>query len=386
MKSPAAKEKYVRRVARFFEFLGLQGTIQEQCRAFADKGRKDPNWAFVRIVQYLQFHRDRVERKEITAATMRNHVKSIKLFCEMADVDIPWKKVTRGLPRSKRFADDRAPTIDEIRRIIEYPDRRIKPIVLLMASTGIRVGAWDYLRWKDVKPIERGGRVVAAKVTVYSGDEDKYYTYATPEAYEAARSWMEYRTQCGETITGASWVMRNLWDVTTPIGSGLVTAPQKLKAAGIKRLMERALWAQGLRKKLEQGQKRHEFQADHGLRKWFKTRCEIAGMRSINIEELMSHSTGVSDSYYRATQEEILQDYLKAVDALTITNEHHLRNEVAAAEAKLQDERAFKEKLEDRDKQIDRLLRKQEEFEALVQTLIDNGSLTPSSRQSPAVP
>jgi uncharacterized protein YjbI with pentapeptide repeats len=39
--------------------------------------------------------------------------------------------------------------------------------------------------------------------------------------------------------------------------------------------------------KLESGRKRHEFQADHGFRKWFKTRCEIAGMRSINIETLM---------------------------------------------------------------------------------------------------
>ncbi|MGE5821488.1 MAG: hypothetical protein ACM31M_02750 [Nitrososphaerota archaeon] len=34
---------------------------------------------------------------------------------------IPWKKITRRLPRVKRYADDRAPTIEEIRKIIEYP-------------------------------------------------------------------------------------------------------------------------------------------------------------------------------------------------------------------------------------------------------------------------
>jgi hypothetical protein len=34
---------------------------------------------------------------------------------------IPWKKITRRLPRVKRYADDRAPTVKEIRKIIEYP-------------------------------------------------------------------------------------------------------------------------------------------------------------------------------------------------------------------------------------------------------------------------
>ena len=86
--------------------------------------------------------------------------------------------------------------------------------------------------------------------------------------------------------------------------------------------MEDAIWNQGLRKKLEPGKKRHEFQADHGLRKWFKTRCELAGMKPINIEVLMGHSTGISDSYYRATENELLEDYLKAVDFLTIDDKY----------------------------------------------------------------
>ena len=41
--------------------------------------------------------------------------------------------------------------------------------------------------------------------------------------------------------------MRNLWDVTTPLGKGIVSVPVKLKSSGIKRLMERALFAQGIR-------------------------------------------------------------------------------------------------------------------------------------------
>jgi hypothetical protein len=71
----------------------------------------------------------------------------------MNDLVLNWKKITRGLPRGRRAANDRAPTLEEIQRLIEYPDRRIKPIVNTMVSSGIRIGAWDYLQWKHVLPI-----------------------------------------------------------------------------------------------------------------------------------------------------------------------------------------------------------------------------------------
>ncbi|MGA6991650.1 MAG: hypothetical protein WBX81_14635 [Nitrososphaeraceae archaeon] len=54
---------------------------------------------------------------EITGATLRNFVKAIKLFCEMSDIQITWKKISRGLPKVRRYANDRAPTIEEIQNV-----------------------------------------------------------------------------------------------------------------------------------------------------------------------------------------------------------------------------------------------------------------------------
>jgi hypothetical protein len=59
-------------------------------------------------LRFLYAHKERIEWKEITGATLRNYVKTIKLFCEMNDIMIPWKKITRGLPRGWKYADDRA--------------------------------------------------------------------------------------------------------------------------------------------------------------------------------------------------------------------------------------------------------------------------------------
>ena len=58
--------------------------------------------------------KERAERKEIIAATALNYVKTIKLFWEINDIILPWNRITRGLPKARRYADDRAPTIDEI--------------------------------------------------------------------------------------------------------------------------------------------------------------------------------------------------------------------------------------------------------------------------------
>ena len=307
MRSPKTREKCTGRLRMFFDFIGVPtGSMAERSKAFCDKAKYDNGWAFSSIVQYLQTQKERVERKEISAGTMKNYFQAIKLFCDMADIPISWKKISRGIPRVRKFADDRAPTLEEIQKITEYPDRRIKTIVCTMASSGIRVGAWDFLKWKHIIPIERNGVSVAAKLIVYAGEDDEYFTFITPEALHELEKWKEYRIHSGEeSLDKESWVMRNIWNTKKGYTRGLVSAPVKLQSEGVKRLVEDALWTQGLRKNLELDKKRHEFQTDHGFRKWFKTRCELAGMKPINIEKLMNHSCGLSDNYYRITESEL---------------------------------------------------------------------------------
>jgi len=330
VRSPVTRDYYLRRLRIFFNHINLLpiGTMKERCDLFVANGIKDPNWAFNSIIRFLQFERERVDREQITGATLRNYAKSIKLFCEMTDVPVAWKKITRGLPKSRRFADDRAPTLEEIHRICDYPDRRIKAIVFAMSSSGIRLGAWDYLRWRHIEPIERNGMTVAAKIMVYAGDDEEYISFITPEAYFQLEKWMEYRKDSGEQVDENSWVMRQLWNTKDGhYHHGRIKESTKLKSSGVKRLLEDALWTQGLRKKSSLKRNRYEFQTNHGLRKWFKTRCEQSGMKSINIETLMGHSIGISDSYYRITERELLDDYLKAVDLLTINEDNVLRRQ-----------------------------------------------------------
>ncbi len=50
---------------------------------------KDVNWLTITIIKYLQVHRRRVVRKEITGGTLRNYIKPIKLLYEELDISTP---------------------------------------------------------------------------------------------------------------------------------------------------------------------------------------------------------------------------------------------------------------------------------------------------------
>jgi hypothetical protein len=52
-----------------------------------------------------------------------------------------------------------------------------------------------YLRRKDIQPIKRNGEIIAAKIIVYTEDEEEYFSFITTEAYDELEKWMNYRKE-----------------------------------------------------------------------------------------------------------------------------------------------------------------------------------------------
>ncbi|MDN5846252.1 MAG: guided entry of tail-anchored proteins factor 1 [Candidatus Nitrosocosmicus sp.] len=337
-------------------------------------------------MRYCNYQKVRIQKGEISEGTMRNYIKAIKLFCEMNEIHIFWKKITKGLPTPVQSSDDRPPTVEEISKLINgYPDLRLRVIVLTMISSGIRIGAWDYIRWKHIEPIYTTNETItndlakdrktllAAKLTVYAGTRDKYYSFLTPEAYLCIKDWVDFRQLHGENITGDSWLMRDTWQKIDRIHGhriGLANMPRQFHSEGIRSLLDRAWKVQGIREKLDVNTKHHNFKSSHGFRKFFQTICEQT-MISANVERLMGHSNGLKDSYYKPSETEVLNDYLKVINSLTINEENKLRNKLLElAEENQHNDNFIMKKIDEKDKQIDELRKEMEiKFKQLITKL-----------------
>jgi hypothetical protein len=92
IRSDTTRKYYERRLRRFLDFLEFHtdtSDMEKRCDEFVQLAKHNPNWALNNVIKFLQHHKERVEKGEITAGTLRNFVKSLKSFGDSADLNIP---------------------------------------------------------------------------------------------------------------------------------------------------------------------------------------------------------------------------------------------------------------------------------------------------------
>lgn len=255
--------------------------------------------------------------------TIRSYLTGIKHFYVMNDlVTINWTKANKFIPEVQNKVTDELYSSDELRRILEQSTERERIAFLLMLTGGLRIGALPDLKICDLTKIDG-----LYKVKVYAGTTSEYVTFCSPECVHAINSYLELRQRKGETIKPSSPLLAKLGD-----------DPEPLKLNSIISLLNRVLTDSGVRIEGKIQYKRQRVTRFHSFRKWFNSKLAAAGVKPAAKERLMGHDMIALDSaYYRPTDEELMSEYLKAVDLLTISQEKTLLKQVEKLQTEVAD-------------------------------------------------
>jgi site-specific recombinase XerD len=143
----------------------------------------DPQKQMIKYIMSLR-------KKGLATNSISTLLNGIYHFYEMNDIPLNRKKINMFKGEFTGKVVDRAYTREEIRKVLDVSDLRMKVMILLMASSGMRIGALPSLRLRNLERIDS-----IYKVTVYEGTNSSYYTFCTPECSSFIDAYFEYRTQ-----------------------------------------------------------------------------------------------------------------------------------------------------------------------------------------------
>jgi integrase len=146
------------------------------------------------------------KRGQISVNSIKMYVKGVKSFFDEHEISLPWKKISRYYPEDVTN-EYRSYTRDEISKLLSVADLRDRCIILLMASSGIRVGAIPDLTLKSLKKLDDG----LGFLTVYrESKKSTYDTLVTPECISTLDEYLTQRKKLGGVIISPQSKSRSL--------------------------------------------------------------------------------------------------------------------------------------------------------------------------------
>ena len=321
----------------------------------SDITRKEYNLKFSYFIQYCekQNHNDmllipvgqlestirdyivhlRRDRK-LAPATVSSYVAPIVHFYEMNNFTLHWKRLKKFKAAHYNVVEDKPYSLEQIKLLVDAAPLRDKCIILIMCSAGLRRGALQHLRIRDLQKIDK---YQLYKISVYKKEQEQYTTFCTPECAKYIDQYLQWRQRLGEQLKPNSPLFRIEFDTVTEVN---IARPKPVSPYVIAFMIHRLLDRTGIRAPTADRKQRTELMQTHGFRKYFKTTCINAGMNPLYSEYVMGHRSGLTKSYFKPTDQELLEGndkalgYATVINDLTINEEHRLAKRVTELQFK----------------------------------------------------
>jgi integrase len=271
----------------------------------------------------IQAYINYLSEKGKSPSTIRTYITALKAFMLDNDIEYSREKLRAKtvMPAAYYVSTDRAPTPQEVKRILQFAKLPTRAAILTLASSGLRIGELVSLKVQDIHFGEPGQPSRITVKAARSKSRKPRTTFTSPEATDSLRQHL------GDKIKIA----------VTPIFP-----------AGkdpLYRCIMRSIHNAGLEVKDGPRNELHP----HSFRKYFFSNCLAAGIDRGLVENWMGHQFALDTNYLRMSDDELANEYGKAIDKLTfLTSEANgpVRDRMTQLESENRDLKTRLERLE----------------------------------------
>ncbi|RNJ78271.1 MAG: site-specific integrase [Nitrosopumilus sp. H8] len=346
IKADATRQRYSRMLklvlCNMFEEI-LDGDLEQRAVQFVKHGRENPDWTRDLLLILSRKLRDRTglprEHPEyLNPASIGMYFKPIKKLLDMNDIVISWKRIYATYPELDNVHDTRGWTRQEIQRMLRFSRPMDRAMILVSASSGIRIGGFTGLEWQDLVPIYRtadgalqmertesqdGAEIVCATLKIYRGTSESYPAFVTPEAYHSIQDYREeWMAQIGREPRQDEPIFIKSGDLQ-----------RRATIATVRKHVSTVIARARLRVPGSKISRRYDVPMMNGFRRFWNKACKESLSRDsplsslIKKEFMMGHVglVKLDRNYFKSNIVELAEEYLNAVPNLTIDDAVRLR-------------------------------------------------------------
>jgi len=276
------------------------------------------------IQEFLENYVLELRGRNLTS--IRTRLAGPELFFEM-NKKLFYKKILHKLLPSNDniIGGNVAYTNEDIIKMLSFTFKpRTKAIIHLLASTGIRPGAFDDppLQMKHLEKIED-----CYSLKIYDGSKESYFAFLIPECVEVLNQYFESRKLNGEKLGPESYIFHT-YNTKTKLN-------EYLDGNGVRVIMKNLIKKAGIERN-KANTKHYDKAVIYSLRKRFYTILKLNNDVNNNIaEKLLGHKRGLEGTYLTPTREESFKEFKKAIADLTINPAKRQAKEIELQQEKI---------------------------------------------------
>jgi len=176
---------------------GTEGVYLSAIEALSRYLSKDPddlvrslsNATESEIAELVQGFVNKLVDEEKAPKTIQAYVSAVKGFLEINDIEVPSLRRKLRKPRVYVRTVDRAPTLEELRKVCAICDAETRALILFLLASGCRIGEALVLRRADLEP--RDGSYLVRIRPEIAKDRIGRYAFITTEAFVALEAYLK---------------------------------------------------------------------------------------------------------------------------------------------------------------------------------------------------